>query len=419
MIDPNYIYENEELIKQKYSEKGYDFDYKYFSRVFKGRKKVIQDLENLRKKQNDFNKMISDEKRKPNETELAKIKELSSEIKNIEELRRNADGLFRVLMLQYPNIQDDSVPSGKSSKDNVLVKEVGKIREFDFAISDHTQIGKNLNLFDLEVAAKITGSRFNLYKGLGAKLERALINFMLDEHGKKGYEEILPPFICNENSFVGTGNLPKFEEDLFKIEGTKNYLIPTAEVPLTNIHSEEILEISNLPIKYVAYSACFRSEAGSYGKDVKGLIRQHQFNKVELVKIVDELSSYDELETLTQDACEILDKLELPYRVVTLCSGDMSFSSAKTYDIEVWLPSENKYREISSCSNFCSFQSRRANIRYKLENKTKFAHTLNGSGLAIGRTLVAILENYQNKDGSVEIPKVLRPYLENLEKIIK
>ena len=225
MIDPNYIYENEELIKQKYSEKGYDFDYKYFSRVFKGRKKVIQDLENLRKKQNDFNKMISDEKRKPNETELAKIKELSSEIKNIEELRRNADGLFRVLMLQYPNIQDDSVPSGKSSKDNVLVKEVGKIREFDFAISDHTQIGKNLNLFDLEVAAKITGSRFNLYKGLGAKLERALINFMLDEHGKKGYEEIFPPFICNENSFVGTGNLPKFEEDLFKIEGTKNYLI--------------------------------------------------------------------------------------------------------------------------------------------------------------------------------------------------
>ena len=211
----------------------------------------------------------------------------------------------------------------------------------------------------------------------------------------------------------------KFEDDLFKIEGTKNYLIPTAEVPLTNIHSEEILEISNLPIKYVAYSACFRSEDGSYGKDVKGLIRQHQFNKVELVKIVDELSSYDELETLTQDACEILDKLELPYRVVTLCSGDMSFSSAKTYDIEVWLPSENKYREISSCSNFCSFQSRRANIRYKLENKTKFAHTLNGSGLAIGRTLVAILENYQNKDGSVEIPKVLRPYLENLEKIIK
>ncbi len=272
-------------------------------------------------------------------------------------------------------------------------------------------------MFDLEVAAKITGTRFNLYKGLGAKLERALINFMLDEHGKKGYEEIFPPFICNENSFIGTGNLPKFEQDLFKIEGTKNYLIPTAEVPLTNIHSEEILSISRFPIKYVAYSACFRSEAGSYGKDVKGLIRQHQFNKIELVKFVDEQSSYEELETLTEDACSILDKLKLPYRVVTLCSGDMSFSSAKTYDIEVWLPSENQYREISSCSNFCSFQARRANIRYKIDNKTKFAHTLNGSGLAVGRTLIAILENYQNKDGSVEIPEILIPYMNNLKKI--
>lgn len=417
MIDPNFIYENEELVKRKFAEKGYDFDFKYFSRVYTGRKKVIQDLEELRKKQNDFNKIISDEKRKPNDSELEKIKELSTQIKQAEELRRNADGLFNVVLLQYPNIHDDTVPAGKSSNENKTIKEVGEIRTFDFKISDHTEIGKNLNLFDLEVAAKITGTRFNLYKGLGAKLERALINFMLDEHGKKGYEEIFPPFICNENSFIGTGNLPKFEQDLFKIEGTKNYLIPTAEVPLTNIHSEEILSISRFPIKYVAYSACFRSEAGSYGKDVKGLIRQHQFNKIELVKFVDEQSSYEELETLTEDACSILDKLKLPYRVVTLCSGDMSFSSAKTYDIEVWLPSENQYREISSCSNFSSFQARRANIRYKIDNKTKFAHTLNGSGLAVGRTLIAILENYQNKDGSVEIPEILIPYMNNLKKI--
>ena len=238
---------------------------------------------------------------------------------------------------------------------------------------------------------------------------------MLDEHSKNNYIEIFPPFICNKDSFYGTGNLPKFEEDLFKIEGTQNYLIPTAEVPLTNIHSNEIINPENFPINYVAYSACFRSEAGSYGKDVKGLIRQHQFNKIELVKITDEYSSYDELEKLTEDACSILDKLELPYRVVVLSSGDMSFSSAKTYDIEVWIPSENKFREISSCSNFESFQSRRANIKYKANNKTSYAHTLNGSGLAVGRTLVAILENYQNSDGTVTIPRVLRPYLNNLD----
>ena len=240
---------------------------------------------------------------------------------------------------------------------------------------------------------------------------------MLDVHSEKGYEEIFPPFICNEKSFVGTGNLPKFEDDLFKIEGTNYYLIPTAEVPLTNMHADEILSINDLPKKYVAYSACFRSEAGSYGKDVKGLMRQHQFNKIELVKFVDELSSTDELESLTNDASEILDKLELPYRIVTLCSGDMSFSSAKTYDIEVWLPSENQYREISSCSNFCSFQARRANIRYKSNNKTKFIHTVNGSGLAVGRTLIAILENHQQEDGSIGIPKALRSYMNNLSEI--
>lgn len=415
MIDPNFIYENQELVTRKYLEKGYEFNFENFSNLYLARKKAIQDVEELKQKQNEFNKKITNEKRKPTEPELIEIKKLSDRVKQNEQIRKSTEESFKEKILEYPNIHDDTVPIGSNPEDNKTIREVGKIRKYDFTILNHTEIGENFELFDLEIAAKMTGARFNLYKGLGAKLERALINFMLDEHSKKGYQEIFPPFICNEKSFIGTGNLPKFEEDLFKIEGTKNYLIPTAEVPLTNIHADEILNIASLPKKYVAYSACFRSEAGSYGKDVKGLIRQHQFNKVELVKFVDEDSSFEELESLTNDACTILDKLGLPYRVVTLCSGDTSFASAKTYDIEVWLPSENQYREISSCSNFCSFQARRANIRYKSDKKTKFVHTLNGSGLAVGRTFVAILENYQNSDGSISIPKVLRPYLNNLD----
>ena len=414
MIDPNFIFDNEELITRKLTEKNYNLDFINFSKLYLNRKKSIQEFEELQKKQNEFNKRISKEKRKPDKAELAEIKSLSILIKEKEKIKKEDENALTNKLLEIPNITDDSVPVGTNESDNTVIKKAGQIKDFGFKILDHVEIGKNLNLFDLEVAAKITGARFNLYKGLGAKLERALMNFMLDVHEKNGYLEIFPPFICNEKSFVGTGNLPKFEEDLFKIEGTENYLIPTAEVPLTNIHSNEVLEIENLPIKYAAYSACFRSEAGSYGKDVKGLIRQHQFNKIELVKITDELSSFEELENLTSDACNILDLLELPYRVVTLCSGDTSFSSAKTYDIEVWIPSENKYREISSCSNFASFQARRANIKYKSSKKPSFAHTLNGSGLAIGRTFVAILENFQNEDGSVTIPKVLRPYLKNI-----
>ena len=414
MIDPNFIFDNEELITRKLTEKNYNLDFINFSKLYLNRKKSIQEFEELQKKQNEFNKRISKEKRKPDKAELAEIKSLSILIKEKEKIKKEDEKALTNKLLEIPNITDDSVPVGTNESDNTVIKKAGQIKDFGFKILDHVEIGKNLNLFDLEVAAKITGARFNLYKGLGAKLERALMNFMLDVHEKNGYLEIFPPFICNEKSFVGTGNLPKFEEDLFKIEGTENYLIPTAEVPLTNIHSNEVIEIENLPIKYVAYSACFRSEAGSYGKDVKGLIRQHQFNKIELVKITDELSSFEELENLTSDACNILDLLELPYRVVTLCSGDTSFSSAKTYDIEVWIPSENKYREISSCSNFASFQARRANIKYKSSKKPSFAHTLNGSGLAIGRTFVAILENFQNEDGSVTIPKVLRPYLKNI-----
>ena len=346
MIDPNFIFDNEELITRKLTEKNYNLDFINFSKLYLNRKKSIQEFEELQKKQNEFNKRISKEKRKPDKAELAEIKSLSILIKEKEKIKKEDEKALTNKLLEIPNITDDSVPVGTNESDNTVIKKVGQIKDFGFKILDHVEIGKNLNLFDLEVAAKITGARFNLYKGLGAKLERALMNFMLDVHEKNGYLEIFPPFICNEKSFVGTGNLPKFEEDLFKIEGTENYLIPTAEVPLTNIHSNEVLEIENLPIKYAAYSACFRSEAGSYGKDVKGLIRQHQFNKIELVKITDELSSFEELENLTSDACNILDLLELPYRVVTLCSGDTSFSSAKTYDIEVWIPSENKYREI-------------------------------------------------------------------------
>ena len=415
MLDPNFIFNNKELVKEKLSNKKYILDYDKFSKLYLLRKKAIQNLEELKGKLNQFNKKITQEKRKPSSVELEEIKGFSNQSKEAEKNKKKVEVDLNQMLLEIPNLHDDSVPKGENELSNKEVRKIGTIKKYDFKILDHTTIGKNLNLFDLEVAAKITGTRFNLYRGLGAKLERALINFMLDEHGKEDYIEIFPPFICNKESFIGTGNLPKFEEDLFKISGTDNYLIPTAEVPLTNIHSNEILDSSVLPIKYVAYSACFRSEAGSYGKDVKGLIRQHQFNKIELVKITDEFSSFEELEKLTSNACSILDKLELPYRVVTLCSGDTSFSSAKTYDIEVWIPSENKYREISSCSNFCSFQARRANIKYKVGNKTNFAHTLNGSGLAVGRTFVAILENFQNPDGTVTVPKALRPYLNNIE----
>jgi len=415
MLDPNFIFNNKELVKEKLSNKKYILDYDKFSKLYLLRKKAIQNLEELKGKLNQFNKKITQEKRKPSSVELEGIKGFSNQSKEAEKNKKKVEVDLNQMLLEIPNLHDDSVPKGENELSNKEVRKIGTIKKYDFKILDHTTIGKNLNLFDLEVAAKITGTRFNLYRGLGAKLERALINFMLDEHGKEDYIEIFPPFICNKESFIGTGNLPKFEEDLFKISGTDNYLIPTAEVPLTNIHSNEILDSSVLPIKYVAYSACFRSEAGSYGKDVKGLIRQHQFNKIELVKITDEFSSFEELEKLTRNACSILDKLELPYRVVTLCTGDTSFSSAKTYDIEVWIPSENKYREISSCSNFCSFQARRANIKYKVDNKTNFAHTLNGSGLAVGRTFVAILENFQNPDGTVTVPKALRPYLNNIE----
>jgi seryl-tRNA synthetase len=348
------------------------------------------------------------------------LKSLSEQVKQLSEKRNQVEEELRNFLLNIPNIPHSSVPYGKDSSDNVEMRRWGEPRKFDFTPKDHVEIGKELDILDLDRAAKIAGARFALYKGLGARLERALINFMIDLHtNHHGYIEVLPPFIANRESFIGTGNLPKFEEDLFKLEGTDFFLVPTAEVPVTNIHRNEILPEEELTKKYVAYTPCFRKEAGSYGKDVRGIIRQHQFNKVELVKFTTPDSSYEELESLTQDAAHVLELLELPYRILLLCTGDLGFASAKTYDIEVWIPSENTYREISSCSNFEDFQARRANIRYRPKDggKPRFVHTLNGSGLAVGRTVVAILENYQESDGSVTIPKVLVPYMGGIEKI--
>jgi seryl-tRNA synthetase len=335
-----------------------------------------------------------------------RLKELDGELKDLE-------AETKTFLLIIPNIPHESVPEGRDENENVEVRRWGNPRQFDFEPLNHWDIAEQFDIIDFDRAAKIAGARFALMKGAGARLERALMNFMLDTHTAKGYKEIFPPIMVNRDSMTGTGQLPKFEMELFRIADPELYLIPTAEVPVTNIFRDEILKEDDLPISYTAYTPCFRREAGSYGKDTRGLIRQHQFNKVELVKFVKPEDSYEELENLTNNAEEILQKLELPYRVITLCTGDMGFSSAKTYDIEVWLPGQDRYREISSCSNFEDFQARRAGIRFKREGKkgTEFVHTLNGSGLAIGRTLVAILENYQQKDGSVIIPEELRKYM--------
>ena len=370
-------------------------------------------------------KQIGELKRKQGtEKELKELleinKKLSQEVKIHENKLKEAEMLQHNALMNLPNLPHSTVPDGNSSEDNEFIREFGEKPNLNFIPKNHDEIGSSLGMFDFERASKITGSRFALYKGIGAQLERALINFMLDVHTKENnYTEWMTPYMVNKKSMTGTGQLPKFEEDLFKIDNTDYYLIPTAEVPLTNIHREEVLKNENLPLKYTAYTPCFRSEAGSYGQDTKGLIRQHQFNKVELVKLCRPEKSYEELEKLTTDAEGILKKLGLHYRVMNLCSGDLGFSAAKTYDLEVWLPGQNTYREISSCSNFEDFQSRRSLIRYKSEQNSKpeFVHTINGSGLAVGRTLVAILENYQNEDGSVSIPKILLPYMGETKKI--
>ncbi len=424
MIDSKQIEENMLEVKRKIESRGAEIDIDQFNALDLGRKEIIKKVEELERERNVGSKKVGELMRGGKKDEASSLqeemKQLSNRIKDLGELRSNAEEEFRNFMLTIPNIPDDSVPVGKSDEDNVEIRKWGEPREFDFTPKDHIELGSTLDILDLDRAAKITGARFALYKGLGARLERALINFMLDIHtSEHGYKEVLPPFMANTDSFIGTGNLPKFEEDLFKIKDTNYYLIPTAEVPVTNIHRDEILKEEDLPIKYVAYTPCFRSEAGSYGKDVRGIIRQHQFNKVELVKFSNPDNSYAEHESLTENAERILQLLGLPYRVVVLCTGDMGFSSAKTYDIEVWVPSENTYREISSCSNFIDFQARRASIRYRPNEggKTKFVHTLNGSGLAVGRTVIAILENFQEMDGTISIPEVLVPYMRGVAKI--
>lgn len=424
MLDSKYIEENMDKVRGKLAERGAEIDFEEFWALDRGRKEIIKKVEKLERERNIGSKKVGELRREGKKEEAQELQEEmkrnSVQIKELGELRARAEEAFRNFLLTIPNISHDSVPVGGSDADNVEIRKWGEPKDFDFEPKDHVEIGKDLDILDLDRAAKITGARFALYKGLGARLERALINFMLDLHtNEHGYTEVLPPFMANTDSFIGTGNLPKFEEDLFKIEGTDFYLVPTAEVPVTNIHRDEILKEDELPIKYVAYTPCFRSEAGSYGKDVRGIIRQHQFNKVELVKFSNPDSSYEEHESLTENAARVLELLGLPYRVVLLCTGDMGFSSAKTYDLEVWVPSENTFREISSCSNFEDFQARRASIRYRPKDgsKVKLVHTLNGSGLAVGRTVIGILENFQEADGSVTVPEVLVPYMGGVTKI--
>jgi len=422
MLDLKFLRSNLDLVKSMLKNRGYDLDLSDFQSLDERRRSILSGLEQLRHRRNTVSDQIAAMKKSGEDTSflVAEMRSVSKEIKEIEtELPAVVDQVNKVLML-IPNMPDTSVVVGEGADDNPVIRKWGKIRDFAFNPLPHWEIGERLDILDFSRAAKIAGSRFSLQTGLGATLERALINLMLDVHiNHHGYVEILPPFLVNSDSMTGTGQLPKFREDLFKVDGWDLFLIPTAEVPVTNIHRDEILSSDQLPIRYVSYTPCFRSEAGSYGKDTRGLIRQHQFNKVELVKFCCPEDSDGELESLTADAEEILQRLELPYRVVSLCSSDLGFSAAKTYDLEVWLPEQEVYREISSCSNFTDFQARRANIRFRRKKGggTELVHTLNGSGLAIGRTLVAILENYQQPDGSVMIPEALRPYLDGLSVI--
>ncbi len=416
MLDARFVLENSERVIQSLNQRGYDSGIvNDFLEIEEERRSLLLEVERLRQKRNEISERISKIKKEGGDVtlETQEAKNISEVIKTKEERLKDLDEKTRALLLNIPNIPHESVPIGRDETGNVEIRRWGEPRKFDFEPMNHWDIGEILDIIDFERASKIAGARFAIMKGMGAKLERSLINFMLDLNTSKGYKEVFPPIIVNRDSMIGTGQLPKFANELFSISDPEFYLIPTAEVPVTNIHRNEILTEKDLPIYYTAYTPCFRREAGSYGKDVRGLIRQHQFNKVELVKFVKPEDSYDELESLTRDAEDILQKLGLPYRVVSLCTGDLGFAASKTYDLEVWLPAQQRYREISSCSNFTDFQSRRAGIRFRREGKkgTEFVHTLNGSGLAIGRTLIAILENYQQKDGSVVLPEVLKPYM--------
>ena len=418
MLDIKFVRENPEKIIASLKKRGYELNFDNFLTLEKQRLYFLREIEQKRAIRNSVSQDIAKLKKSGEDGQkveelISEMRELGDEINNLENKLREIEEKVQDFLLFIPNIPHDSVPLGKDETENVEIRRWGKQREFDFDPLNHWDIGEILGIIDFERAGKIAGSRFAVMKGAGARLERALINFMLDLHISRGYIEIFPPLLVNRASMTGTGQLPKFEEELFRTVEPEFYLIPTAEVPVTNLHREEILSEDDLPIYYVSFTPCFRREAGSHGKDVRGLIRQHQFNKVELVKFVKPEDSYEELETLTKEAEEVLQRLGLHYRVVSLCTGDLGFSAAKTYDIEVWLPGQKRYREISSCSNFEDFQARRANIRFRRRGKkgTEFVHTLNGSGLAIGRTVVAILENYQQKDGSVIIPEALRPYM--------
>jgi seryl-tRNA synthetase len=421
MLDLRLLRDDLQQVKKRLASRGIEIDWEEFLSLDRQRRDALSRLEKLKEQKNRLSGEIGKLKKSGADVTglMREVEQLSAQIRDSEKPLAELEGRFEQFVLTVPNLPHMDVKVGKDSDDNREVRRWGAPPEFDFSARNHWEIGEELDILDFQRAAKLAGARFVIYKGAAARLERALINFMLDLHtGEHGYKEIIPPTLVNRAALTGTGNLPKFEEDLFQIENPEYFLIPTAEVPLTNVHREEVLKREALPIKYTAVTLCFRREAGSYGKDVRGLIRQHQFNKVEMVKLCEPEFSYSELETMVENAEEVLKRLELAYRVVELCTGDMGFASAKTYDIEVWLPGQGTYREISSCSNCEDFQARRAQIRYRKEKgKPNFVHTLNGSGLAVGRTLVAILENYQQKDGSVLIPKVLRPYMDGLDRI--
>jgi seryl-tRNA synthetase len=422
MLDVKLLRDNLDEVKRRIATRGVVIDWDEFVSLDRERREALAHIERLKERKNRLSGEIGKLKKIGGDATV-----LMNEVEAVSEAIRTSEAPLAVLemrfeqfMLTLPNLPNPSVKVGKTADENREIRRWGEAPKFDFEPKNHWDIGEELGILDFARAAKIAGARFAVYRDAGAKLERALINFMLDLHTKEnGYKEMIPPALVNRDALVGTGQLPKFEEDLFRVAEADYFLIPTAEVPLTNLHRDEMLERDELPIKYVAYTPCFRSEAGSYGKDVRGLIRQHQFNKVEMVKFTEPETSYNELESMVLNAEEVLKRLKIPYRVVELCTGDLGFGAAKTYDLEVWLPGQNAYREISSCSNCEGFQARRANIRYRKEKKGRpiFIHTLNGSGLAVGRTLVAVLENYQQKDGSVIIPEALRSYMDGLERI--
>jgi seryl-tRNA synthetase len=422
MLDAKFVEENPDLVVEKIGARGVKLDLNKFLELTRERKGYLLRIENLRFELNKTSKLIGKMKGEGKDAGalIQEMKKVSEEIKRLEDTYKRLEADLTQILLEIPNLPHESVPEGRDSESNKEVRRYGAKPEFRFKPRPHWEIGKKLGILNFEQAAKLAGSRFAVYLGQGARLERALINFMLDIHtGERGYTEVLPPFIANRESLIGTGNLPKFEEDLFELSGYPWYLIPTAEVPLTNLHREEILDGESLPQRFVAYTPCFRSEAGSYGKDIRGLVRQHQFNKVELASFAFPEHSYRELEKLTGDAEEVLKRLGLHYRVVVLCTGDLGFAGAKTYDLELWMPHRNKFLEISSCTNCEDFQARRANIRFRREPKARpeFVHTLNGSGVAVGRTVAAILECFQQEDGSVLIPEAVRPYMGGQERI--